>query len=245
MVRYRIAICDDSQIAVDTVKSAVTSIFSQHELMTDISTFTDPNAFADFCSENHVDLALLDIEMPDIDGIRLGKLLRKQNDDTEIIYISNREDKVFQAFTVHPFGFVRKNHFLKDIESTITSYIEQVFKRESAKEIIVVSEGGTRSVTVNTIMYFEGSGAYQQMHLIGEKPVRITSRMKNLEDELAGEGFIRIHKGYLVSCAFIKSIKTGVVVMKNNEELPISRGKTQSIKEQYLAYGRENGMMLF
>ena len=78
-----------------------------------------------------------------------------------------------------------------------------------------------------------------------EESIRITSRMKILEEQLAAEGFLRIHKGFMVNCAYVNSIKTGVVTMKNGTSLPISRGKTPEIKSAYLTYCRENGVMLF
>lgn len=246
MERIKIAVCDDSRIAVDTATAAAESILREAGLGADIARFTKPVDLLRHCERELVELVLLDIEMPGLDGIELGRALKSREPAPEIIYISNREDKVFAALHIHPFGFVRKGQFMKDMEDVLKSYAAQRKKRRRDKKIVVVTPDGQTGVAVTSIRYFEGSGTYQQMFLAGrEEPIRISSRMKLLEEELAPEGFLRIHKGYLVNHAYIASIRTGEVVLEDGVSLPIRRGATQEIRSAYLALQRENGTMLF
>lgn len=246
MEEVKIVICDDSRIAVDTIAGAVRSVFDEKQIPIGIRQFTDARELMEFCRTNLADLALLDIEMPGINGIELGKIIRDSKAISEIIYISNREDQVFSALQVHPFGFIRKSHFMKDAEDILGSWADLCKKKQDENQLVVVTEDGYRNIDISEITYFEGSGAYQQMFLNGkDESVRITSRMKILEEQLSETGFLRIHKGFMVNCAYISSIKTGTVIMKNGVSLPISRGKTPEIKSLYLTYCRENGVMLF
>lgn len=246
MEQIKIAVCDDSRIAVDTATAAAESILREVGLGTDIARFTKPADLLRHCEQGLVELVLLDIEMPGLDGIELGRALKSREPAPEIIYISNREDKVFAALHIHPFGFVRKGQFIKDMEDVLKSYAAQRKKRNQDKKIVVVTPNGQTGVAVTSIRYFEGSGTYQQMFLTGrDEPIRISSRMKLLEEELAPEGFLRIHKGYLVNHAYIVSIRTGEVVLDDGTSLPIRRGATQEIRSAYLALQRENGTMLF
>lgn len=246
MSALRIALCDDNLLATDTISASVQSFFSEKSISTQIEAFHKPEQLLDFCQRSVVDLVLLDIDMPELDGIRLGAILKEKQLVPEIIYISNREDKVFSALHVHPFGFVRKSQFLKDLEDVLDSYIKLCLLKKDPQKLLVVTPEGRRSVPADEILYFEGDGTYQTMYLTGDRPpVRITSRMKTLEESLADQGFLRIHKGYLVNFRHINSIRTEEVVLKNGRTLPISRSKAQEMRSAYLALCRENGMMLF
>lgn len=246
MEQIKIAVCDDSRIAVDTATAAAESILREAGLWAEIARFTNPLELLRHCKQELVELVLLDIEMPGLDGIELGRVLKQSEPALEVIYISNREDKVFAALHIHPFGFVRKGQFMKDMEDVLRSYAAQRKKRSCEKKIAVVTADGQTSVAVTSIRYFEGSGTYQQMFLVGRnEPLRISSRMKLLEEKLAQEGFLRIHKGYLVNHAYVASIRTGEVVLDDGTSLPIRRGGTQEVRSAYLALQRENGTMLF
>lgn len=246
MENIRIALCDDNHLAADTIAASVRSFFADKNLATQIHTFQKPKELLDFCERSAVDLVLLDIEMPELDGIRLGQILKEKDLAPEIIYISNREDQVFSALHVHPFGFVRKSCFLKDLEDILTSYMTLRVQKEDTQKILVTTPSGRCSIELDKIQYFEGDGTYQTIVLADDKPaLKIASRMKTLQENLEEQGFLRIHKGYLVNYRYIGSIRTGEVVLKSGKSLPISRGKTQEMRDRYLKLCRENGMMLF
>lgn len=246
MKNIRIAVCDDERFARDTVASAVKSIFEEHKIQTEIQIFFSAMELADYCSTHVFDLIYLDIEMPEMNGIKLGKLLRESSYSTDIIYVSNREDTVFQALKIQPFGFVRKGYFMKDLQDVTSSYISCLNKRQNEKKIVVITSEGYQNIPFSLIRYFEGSGTYQLMYIKNKKvPLQIRSRMVNLEKELEPEGFLRIHKGYLVNFLYISRISATEVIMDQNEMLPISRGKGQKLKSRFLTLARENGDMLF
>lgn len=246
MNSIRIALCDDDRFAADTAAAAVRSFFAEQGQSIQMEVFYQADRLLAYCERAPVDLVLLDIEMPGMDGIRLGRILKEREFPPEIIFVSNREDKVFSALHVHPFGFVRKNHFLKDARDVLTSYLSLCVRKREGQQLLVVTPEGRRSVDAAQVEYFEGDGTYQRMYLAGEEePVRVTSRMKTLEENLAAQGFLRIHKGYLVNFRAIRSIQTGGVMLKSGRSLPVSRGKAQEMQARYLALCRENGMMLF
>ena len=62
------------------------------------------------------DICFLDIDLKNEDGITLAKKLKTYNSQLIIIFISQREDLVFQTFSVQPFQFIRKKHYQEDIK---------------------------------------------------------------------------------------------------------------------------------
>ena len=153
---------------------------------------------------------------------------------------------MFHALQVHPFGFVRKSHFLKDIEDVTRSYLTMLEKRRTEKNVVVQTQSGYLRVPVSHVLYFEGGGTYQHMYVEGRtEPVRITSRMQKLEEELTPHGFLRVHKGYLVNFSAIDRFGGDELVLTSGMSIPISRSKVREVREKYLQLSRENGVMLF
>lgn len=187
--------------------------------------------------EQRFDLLLLDIDMPKVDGIRFGLYLRENKDRTEIVYVSNREDRVFESFQVHPFGFVRKSHFLKDIGAVIEAFLAAQRAEDKEGEQLLVPQGksGIVSIPIHSIIYIEGSGKQQLVHLDDRKDVlALRSSMENLESKVADKGFLRIHKGYLVNYRRISVIARTQAELTNGEVLPLSRSNAARIREEYL-----------
>ena len=69
--------------------------------------------------------------MPNLDGLSVGRQLRRQNNLIDIIFISNREDLVFDALRINPKGFIRKSRFLQDVTGVVDSYFASLPQEEA------------------------------------------------------------------------------------------------------------------
>ncbi|MCI9032395.1 MAG: response regulator transcription factor [Clostridia bacterium] len=241
----KIGILDDDSAVLGLITSAAESTFMANGVIARIKAYTSASEFKRSMAENEFDLVFLDIKMPGADGVELGAALKNAENSPDIIYVSSREDRVFETFPVRPFGFVRKSHFLKDFSATVKAYVTQMNKKSSQISVSVPTHGGRVSVPVSNILYIEGSGVYQQVHLKNKREtIECTSRMEKLESELKESGFMRIHKGYLVNFFYISHIGATELMLENGEKLPISRRNSQRIKSEYLELSRHNGILL-
>lgn len=246
MKMQRVAICDDARSALNIVSGAIERVFETNNVELELYSFQSAQKLDETISANKYDLMLLDIDMPGMDGIQYGKKLRKSGNNTEIIYISNCENRVFESFEVHPFGFIRKSRFLKDVTDVISQYLKSVEKYETRQTICLTTHYGNRIIkTVDQIFYFEGNGTYQTLCGNDGEKVEIVSKMRDLENSLSEHGFIRIHKGYLVNFRAIARIDAAEVTLVNGQKLPLSRRKSKEVKDQYLQFGRKFGVLMF
>ena len=233
----KVAVCDDDDCALDGIAGAAEAAFRRHGAQAAIERFHSMRQLNERMKEQRFDLLLLDIDMPKVDGIRFGLYLRENKDRTEIVYVSNREDRVFESFQVHPFGFVRKSHFLKDIGAVIEAFLAAPRAEDKEGEQLLVPQGksGIVSIPIHSIIYIEGSGKQQLVHLDDRKDVlALRSSMENLESKVADKGFLRIHKGYLVNYRWISVIARTQAELTNGEVLPLSRSNAARIREEYL-----------
>ena len=243
----KVAVCDDDECALDGIAAAAEAAFGRRGARAEIERFGSVRRLNERMKEKRFDLLLLDIDMPKTDGIRCGVYLRENNDRTDIIYVSNREDRVFESFKVHPFGFVRKSNFLRDISEVIDAYLAaKADERAGGHLLVPQGKVGVASVPVRSIMYIEGSGKQQLLHLCDRKDVLVLrSSMENLEAKVAGEGFLRVHKGYLVNFRFISAMARTQVELTNGEQIPLSRSKAAAMRDEYLRLSQnENASLL-
>ncbi|MGM9538877.1 MAG: LytR/AlgR family response regulator transcription factor [Candidatus Onthomonas sp.] len=244
--KLRVAICDDDSAARNIITSSLRGAFAGQEI--EVHSYASAQILAADLSVHSFDLLLLDIDMPDLDGITFAEGLRQENAAVDIIYISNREDKVFQSLRTEPCGFIRKSRFLEDMNDVISRYLSKRAARGDADIASLVIQDRTcmRNLPLRQIIYVEGLRKVQLVHAVGElQPLTLHSSMQELEEKLWPHGFLRIHKGYLVNYQFISQIEQTEVLLTNGESLPLSRRKLQEVKEAYLELMQSSSSLIF
>lgn len=244
MEPLKIAVCDDEETALTIIVSAVESTFAREGVPIELTACTNTSELRRWMEVISFDLLMLDIDMPQKSGIVFGQELRDQNRQIDIIYISSREDKVFDSLKIRPLGFVRKSRFLEDLPDAIGLFLRQRAEQALPERLVLEQRDKMWTVDLKDIMYLEGARNCQMIHIAGEdEPVPLRRPMQKLEDELLPKGFIRIHKGYLVNCDYIRLIQDGQVCLTNGESLPLSRRKVLEAKQQFLSYMRTRGAL--
>ena len=236
--KLKVAICDDEPRAITIISASVESVF--HDLGEDISleTFLSPDELMQRLQNRAFDLIFLDISMPKKDGIALGKDLQQYGSTAELVFVSSRMDRMFDTFAVRPFGFVRKSHFLEDLDEVIHRFVEHKTQKEDTRQIAQFKDGqGVVSIDVSKVTYIECVRNTQILHFSDStEEHRLYSRMETLETDLRQYGFIRIHKGYLASSKYIRRFDSKTVTLTTGEELPIGRSRHHEAMDEYLKY---------
>lgn len=240
-----IAICDDETVALDIISAAVKKVFLSHDVEVRVESFLHPTDLLASLQNNAYSLIFLDINMAGIDGISLGKKMVSEEVESDIVFVSSNNSRVFDTFEVNPFGFVRKDNFIKDISSVIDRYIKQrMTKSDSVLRFELRNRKGLVMINVSLLKYVECLRNEQVFYMDGKDNCSVFLRMKTLEVQLCLFGFIRIHKGYLVNCSYISRFDNSSVTLSSGEKLPVGRSKHAAALEQYLDYIRKNGISI-
>lgn len=218
------------------ISAGVARTLERRGIMADLTPFSSPKSFRlkleDGCQ---YDLIFLDIQMPGINGIDLGTWLREKKSCAAVVYVSSREDMVFDALTTQPFGFVRKKCFFEDITAVIDRFLAQYNENGNQPSILVQQNGNMVRFKVNEVVYIEGGRRNQSLYLqSGGEPVLIRETMAQLTEVLTPMGFLRIHKGFLVNSQYISAFQGCSVLLTTGIELPLSRRNGQAVKVQYM-----------
>lgn len=237
---YTIAVCDDEPIMAEHIAECVLKQFEKFGQPAAVESYTSPETVELRLEQGLCyDVLFLDIDMPQIDGIELCRRIRQKKGDVLVVFVSNREEMVFQVFEVAPFRFVRKSRFAEELGKVCRDLTVEL-ERRSDRYLRVQDEreGTLYSVNIRRLMYVEANRKQCDLHSEGET-TSVTIQFSALRKQLAPYGFILIHRSYLVNPYFILRINHDTLMLDNREELPISRNRRSEVRETFFAWRRE------
>ena len=236
---FNFAICDDEEVAISAIRGTLERLCAENGVTANINCFTPSAETEAALSKGSYSALFLDIDMQGFDGIELGKRLKEKNPDMHIIYISNEEGSVFESFEVHPYGFVRKSNFSKDLGKVVKIFFEE-FSETGQSNLEITSGAAVENIVINDILYIESFRESQFLVMKNNQKKRIRLSMNELEKKLGSAGFIRVHKSYLVNYRYIRRIDRTGVIINNGENLPISRKKVQDVRNEFMKRNRKD-----
>lgn len=107
----KVIIVDDEKIILEGVKKNILKVYPD----VDINSFIDANEAIEFVNNNSCDVALLDIQMPEITGLELAQKLKRINNSINIIFITGYSQYAVNAFTLNASGYIMKPPRISDI----------------------------------------------------------------------------------------------------------------------------------
>ena len=234
-----IAIMDSNPVALSSVESFVKTYFSGKRITTTIKTFS--TSFALLSEKTDFDVVFCDVEMPEKNGISVAFEYTKKHPNAEIVFVTNREDKVFDSLKIHPFGFVRKEHFFGDMNNTLDHYVKKRAAERLDSAIVVKNGASVRKLKISEILYVEAQAHTQEIHsVIEDRPIVAYENMTYFADRLLSENFAFCHKSYLVNCLFVREIKQNILILSTGEMLPVSRRRLAEVQNKVLSLYRRN-----
>ena len=119
-----VVFCDDDALFRERVMETVQRLCERHGIDLRCGQVASADELLAAMGTGSFDLIFLDIDMPGMDGIRLGEELRAHGCGADIIYLSNMDDKVYEIFRVHPWSFVRKSRLDEELPASSTNMWE-------------------------------------------------------------------------------------------------------------------------
>jgi len=180
-----------------------------------------------FAQENEVDLFFLDINMPEISGLSLAKIIHKK---AQIIFTTAYRKYAIDGFNLNvvdyllkPIGFDR---FLQAVQKVLVSEVAE----NNNDFMFVRSDRKMVKIDFNAILYIESLSDYLKI-FTKEKTIVIRETISSLEEKLPSKKFIRIHRSFIVSFKSISSY-TNEFIEVNQKALPISRSYKESVLQK-------------
>lgn len=180
--------------------------------------------------QQQYELLLLDIQMPEMDGLTLAKLLPYNS--THIIFTTAYAEYTLEAFELNVVDYLMKpfsyERFQKAIQKVVSRKLPETAPAEDA--IFIKVDGQFRKCRFNAILYIEALSDYVKIHST-EGAYLFFSTMKAMEERLPVSKFFRIHNSYIVAIDKVETLFGNTVQITNGVELPIARNRKERLFE--------------
>lgn len=233
----RIAIVDDEKTAIDKANRIMKEYLEKNNVNNKIYSYTDPLLFWKDFNEIKFQILFIDIDMPVQSGFDLSEKIRETNRHLPIIYITNRNDLVYQAFRYKAIGFIRKEHIDEELPDALSTVLKDVDMYLG--EISINHSGKLYKVSVDEIVYIHSEDHYVHFHINKQDDVLISrATLTSYSESAEFSKFIPISASCLVNFSYIYSIEKDCILLKNTEKLFIPRRRVKEVKEYFLRLSR-------
>lgn len=237
----KIAVCDDDSIFLAALKKHLFDESKKLKKDIEINPYEEGTKLINDVIESGIDydIIFLDVDMPDMSGLEIAKMIRNKKENVLLIFLSAHPQYVFEALEYVPFRYIRKERMEKELILALKeafNVIEKIKEKLKEEYIVLKDINYNSKVKKADIVYFETSLRKVEVHLKDGNVLTIRKTIKELYEELKEEHFIKIHSGCAVNPKYINKYSNYDVELDSGEKLIVSRTRIKELKKQMLDY---------
>lgn len=209
---------DDEPLALDIIADYVAKV---PELTLVTSTTNAIDALA-LVQNGEVDLAFLDVQMPELTGIQFLKII---NGKCDVILTTAYPQYALDGYELNVVDYLLKpiafDRFYRSVQKVLNNRSQPApppvsvpLPNEVVDFIFVKTEHKIQRVDLDDILYIEGLKDYISIYTASERIVTLQN-MKKMEDILPSNRFVRVHRSYIVALDKIASIERGRIFIED------------------------------
>jgi len=226
--KYNVLIVDDEFLARKLLSEYVSKI----DFLELIDTCPDATKAMEVLNNQNIDILLLDIQMPDISGMEMLKLI---NNKPAVILTTAYSEYAVDAFSIgvvdyllKPFDYAR---FLQAINKAVNLKSKNQDSSEISNDYMMIkADYKLYKVNYDDLLFIEGQHEYVTFHT-NTKRITALYSLKNLEDTLPKDKFVRTHKSFIVSIRNIEDIDKANVTVAGNK-IPVGASYRDALIER-------------
>ena len=232
MNMIKIAICDDEEKSVALHERMVRECLQAAGIGCEITTYIQSrNLLYDITDDAFFyDLILLDIEMPGISGMELPQQIKGFLPNVRIIFVTSHTEYAIDAFELSIFRYVSKNNLEAKLSAAVLD-AARLIELEAGQEYTIQTASRMEKIPFKDIFYIQRDG--KNASIVSSAGIsKVRKSLQQVFDELNTPEFIFIDRGYIVNIIQIMKISDSAAVLKNGEQLPISRSHLQEVRQK-------------
>jgi two-component system, LytTR family, response regulator LytT len=243
----RVLVVDDEQPAIDELSWL---LLQQREIAT-VQSATSASAGLRLLDAYVVDVVFLDIEMPELNGLELARVLRRFASPPAVVFVTAFERHAVDAFAVKAVDYILKPIRTDRLDETMRRIVALIPQPTTALEakaasvpkagprsrVAIESAGRTSFVDRIDVVAVEASRDYVRLHT-ATKSYLVRIPISELESEWSGVGFVRVHRSYLVAVQHVKELLSegqGLTVLVGSLTIPVSRTYSRNLRERLVS----------
>ncbi|MFI3166925.1 MAG: response regulator [Bacillota bacterium] len=237
-----IAICDDNASELNATVGITTDFMTERGICNyKLYKYNNPESLLSDIQKNKFtfQLILLDVIMPRINGIELGKAIKKDCAETEIIYLSMSKEFAIDSYSANAFYYLLKPINRQKFYEVLDLFMQ---KRDTAKiqSINIKTAQGIFNCELTKISH--GSLQNRQAQFVlnnGEKIISTTIRtsfLEYLQPLLENPAFAMSSASDFVNFIYVSKIGIDEILMKDKSKITLSRKHKTELKESFFNF---------
>lgn len=228
-----ILICDDEKLFLQNLYIHVQEYFRNRFISCNICCLTSPNTILN--GNETFDLAFLDIQMDEIDGISLAKELKRRNGKIVIFFVTSYRKYQDEAMDLNAFRYFEKPFDIERLYSGLDKAMEYI--DGSYVDIFLYSQGIQTRILVDDIMYIMRDN--RRVILTTRDNTYVTR--ESFDDWcklLPTRFFYQVHKSFLVNLHYVNQYAYTELFLTNGIRIPIASRKQANFHKYWFEYLR-------
>lgn len=228
-----VAVCDDERDFVAHLSELLTRYAQETGEEMKVTAYYDGMELIEGY-DTTIDLIFLDIQMKLVDGLRAAERIRQLDEKVGLIFLTTLTQCTLEGYKYQAADYIIKPIKYVRLKAEMDQWIRRNRKNDSPA-IVVANDAGKYKVYLRTLRYVETFNRNLLLHTDQEKIVCYKS-MKEMEQELASQGFVRCHTSYIVNLFYVKGVNKLEITLVTGETIPISQPKRKLFMEQLAEY---------
>ncbi len=240
-----IAICDDMPDQLALLAEITHEYIEKQEVSAEILQFIHPDELLTACESEEIQIYLLDMVMPMVDGLEVGRSIRRISREAQIIYITGEPGYALDAYSVNPL-----NYLIKPVNKhTLFEALSLALLKVNSNDIVVTikTKRGLRTLNAGQIIYCEYMNHAVRYMLLGGEQVMTTTLSVNFGEHilplLKDKRFLSPHASFVVNMSRVEKLTREGFTLKGGNFVPISGKQYIDVREAYLNYRFEKVVM--
>lgn len=235
-----IAICDDQLDYQSLIEKKILECFNEKDIPLFIYKYSSIETLTESAKEHSYQFAFIEMNVENGKGIEAAKELLKVNRACRIIFISDKYQRISEAFEVHTLEYLLKP-IKTEVFNDVLNFILDWYRHQNIRFVVPIRElAKKRLFTVDEIKYVETY--YNDLEIVTVDDRHYMTHVKNrykLRPALRARWFIQVNQSVLVNMKCIDFLTDRNVILKSREVFPTSRGKLMQNHLEYDQFLKE------
>ncbi len=229
---YRIAICDDSAVDAEFVKSILNAWAAQRQMEVQVQLFSSAESFLfRYAEDKQWDILLLDIEMGAMDGVTMAKRVRRDNEAVQIIFITGYSDYIAEGYEVAALHYLMKPVSREKLFTVLDRALEKHKQNERCLNLEIGGE--LVRIPLYEIRYLDVQLNYVTVHAKQDYTVKRT--LGDFQKELDSR-FARVGRSLILNLKQIRRVTKTEVHLADGTVLPLPRGAYEPLNRAIIQH---------
>lgn len=229
---YKFAICDDEPTIIEYVSTIVTDWAKDNGHAVQLRTFPSAESFLfSYEDENDYDVLLLDVEMGEMDGVHLAKMIRKKNEVVQIVFITGYSEYIAEGYEVSALHYLMKPVKKEKLYEVLDRAAEKIQKNE--RMLVLEISGETIRIPFHEIRFVDVNANYVTIH--GKTDYTVKKTLGDISKEL-DDRFFKVGRSCVVNLNLVQRVTKTDAYLSDGSIIPLPRGAYEPLNRAIIMH---------